>query len=144
MRNGRYELDQVDDESAIYLVVTDHDGNHPNSARLLETPGHISSTHCLRPVRRGAAARPGDPCDYARLSRLRASFLAHAEHSGASGEIVAKQHHMKCGPMCDDLRRKPDEIGHPRGKQSTSWTPDYICNRSRRIWWSGSAKLNMR
>lgn len=34
---GRYEIDQFDDEHAIYLVVTDGDGAHLASARLLPT-----------------------------------------------------------------------------------------------------------
>ncbi|MGQ0590906.1 MAG: acyl-homoserine-lactone synthase [Sphingosinicella sp.] len=34
---GRFELDQFDDEQAIYLVVHDDDGGHLGSARLLET-----------------------------------------------------------------------------------------------------------
>lgn len=33
----RYELDQFDNEFAIYLIVTDHDGRHLASARLLPT-----------------------------------------------------------------------------------------------------------
>jgi acyl-homoserine lactone synthase len=34
---GRYELDQFDDEHAVYLIVTDEQGEHLGSARLLET-----------------------------------------------------------------------------------------------------------
>lgn len=35
--DGRFELDQFDDENAIYLVVTDRAGKHLASARLLPT-----------------------------------------------------------------------------------------------------------
>ncbi|MFN3946409.1 MAG: acyl-homoserine-lactone synthase [Allosphingosinicella sp.] len=34
---GRYEVDQFDDGSAVYLIVTDEDGRHAGSARLLST-----------------------------------------------------------------------------------------------------------
>lgn len=34
---GRYEVDQFDDEHAVYLIVTDPDGGHLGSARLLPT-----------------------------------------------------------------------------------------------------------
>lgn len=34
---GRYEIDQFDDAEAIYLVLTDSDGGHLGSARLLPT-----------------------------------------------------------------------------------------------------------
>ncbi|HEY7810906.1 MAG TPA: acyl-homoserine-lactone synthase [Allosphingosinicella sp.] len=34
---GRYEIDQFDDEHAVYLIVTDEQGEHLGSARLLET-----------------------------------------------------------------------------------------------------------
>jgi len=35
--DGRFELDQFDDERAVYLIVADAAGNHLSSARLLET-----------------------------------------------------------------------------------------------------------
>ncbi|UIJ46349.1 GNAT family N-acetyltransferase [Sphingomonas cannabina] len=35
--DGRYEIDQFDDEHACYLVLTDHRGGHLGSARLLPT-----------------------------------------------------------------------------------------------------------
>lgn len=35
--DGRYEVDQFDDEHAIYLIVTDATGDHLGSARLLPT-----------------------------------------------------------------------------------------------------------
>lgn len=42
---GRFELDQFDDERAVYLVVADAGGAHLGSARLLETTGpHILDT----------------------------------------------------------------------------------------------------
>jgi acyl-homoserine lactone synthase len=34
---GRFEIDQFDDAHAVYLVVTDREGRHLGSARLLET-----------------------------------------------------------------------------------------------------------
>jgi N-acyl-L-homoserine lactone synthetase len=35
--DGRFEIDQFDDDRAIYLVLADHDGGHLGSARLLPT-----------------------------------------------------------------------------------------------------------
>lgn len=34
---GRYEIDQFDDDEAVYIVITDPAGNHCGSARLLRT-----------------------------------------------------------------------------------------------------------
>lgn len=43
--DGRFEVDQFDDEHALYLIVTDADGSHLGSARLLETTRpHILDT----------------------------------------------------------------------------------------------------
>lgn len=77
--DGRFEVDQFDDEHATYLVVTDHAGRHLGSARLLETvrphilgslfpelcasavPAHPSvreiTRFCLDPRQNGAARR---------------------------------------------------------------------------------------
>ena len=35
--DGRFEVDQFDDEHASYLIVADEDGGHAGSARLLQT-----------------------------------------------------------------------------------------------------------
>jgi acyl-homoserine lactone synthase len=35
--DGRYEIDQFDDDFATYVIVTDHEGRHLGSARLLQT-----------------------------------------------------------------------------------------------------------
>lgn len=41
----RYEIDQFDDDEAVYIVVTDAQGNHQGSARLLRTDrSHILDT----------------------------------------------------------------------------------------------------
>ena len=61
---GRYEVDQFDDEDAVYLIVPGEDGRHAGSARLLKTiRPHILDTLfpelCAAPVPRGAAADPG-------------------------------------------------------------------------------------
>ncbi len=55
---GRFELDQFDDEHAIYVVVADSNGMHLGSARLLDTRRpHILGTLypelCAGPVPRG-------------------------------------------------------------------------------------------
>src|SRR5690606_1042991 len=43
--DGRFEIDQFDDEHAVYLIVTDRAGQHRASARLLETTRpHILDT----------------------------------------------------------------------------------------------------
>lgn len=43
--DGRFELDQFDDEHAVYLIVADRDGMHLGSARLLKTTRpHILDT----------------------------------------------------------------------------------------------------
>ena len=42
---GRYEIDQFDDDEAVYIVITDSVGNHCGSARLLRTDRpHILDT----------------------------------------------------------------------------------------------------
>ncbi|HWH21848.1 MAG TPA: acyl-homoserine-lactone synthase [Allosphingosinicella sp.] len=56
---GRYEVDQFDDEDAVYLIVPGEDGRHAGSARLLKTiRPHILDTLfpeiCAAPVPRGA------------------------------------------------------------------------------------------
>lgn len=56
---GRYEIDQFDDEHAAYLIVTDIEGAHLGSARLLksERPHILDSLFpdlCAGPVPRGA------------------------------------------------------------------------------------------
>lgn len=53
--DGRYEIDQFDDEHAVYLIVTDRAGNHLGSARLLPT----SRPHILDSLFPGLCA--GEP-----------------------------------------------------------------------------------
>ena len=58
--DGRYEVDQFDDEHATYLVLTDPDGRHRASARLLPTLrphilGDLYPILCDGAVPRGAA-----------------------------------------------------------------------------------------
>jgi acyl-homoserine lactone synthase len=60
--DDRFELDQFDDEHAVYLVVRDAAGEHLGSARLLETERpHILDTLfaplCAGPVPRGREIR---------------------------------------------------------------------------------------
>ncbi len=55
---GRFELDQFDDEHAVYLIVTDEEAQHLASARLLPTEGaHLLGDHfahlCAGDVPRG-------------------------------------------------------------------------------------------
>lgn len=59
---GRYEVDQFDDEHAAYLIVPAEDGRHAASARLLETSRpHILDTLfpelCEAPLPRGPNVR---------------------------------------------------------------------------------------
>lgn len=43
--DGRFEIDQFDDDSAVYVIVDDAEGNHLGSARLLSTNrNHILKT----------------------------------------------------------------------------------------------------
>ncbi len=56
--HGRFEVDQFDDEHAVYLIVTDEQGRHLGSARLLQTVRpHILDTLfsdlCASPPPRG-------------------------------------------------------------------------------------------
>ncbi len=56
---GRFEVDQFDDEHAVYLVIADNDGEHLGSARLLRTDRpHILDTLfsdlCAAPPPRGS------------------------------------------------------------------------------------------
>jgi N-acyl-L-homoserine lactone synthetase len=55
--DGRFELDEFDDEHANYIIVADHDGNHLGSARLLPTIrphilGDLFPELCAGPVPR--------------------------------------------------------------------------------------------
>ncbi|MBU0555978.1 MAG: autoinducer synthase [Alphaproteobacteria bacterium] len=57
---GRYEVDQFDDDRAIYIVITGDDGDHRASARLLPTThdhilGTIFPNLCKEAPPRGAA-----------------------------------------------------------------------------------------
>ena len=57
--SGRFELDEFDDEHAVYIIVTDESGSHLGSARLLKTTRpHILGTLfpelCDGPVPSGA------------------------------------------------------------------------------------------
>jgi len=59
---GRFELDQFDDQHAVYLIVQGEDGEHLASARLLETerPHILDSLFeslCAGPVPRGPEIR---------------------------------------------------------------------------------------
>lgn len=59
---GRYEIDQFDDTHATYLILTDRDGGHRASARLLETerPHILDSIFpdlCAGPIPRGPEIR---------------------------------------------------------------------------------------
>lgn len=59
---GQYEVDQFDDPHANYLILTDTDGGHLGSARLLETERpHILDTLfpelCDLPLPRGPGVR---------------------------------------------------------------------------------------
>ena len=56
--DGRFELDQFDDEHATYLVIADEDGDHLGSARLLPTTrehilGSLFAQLCASPPPRG-------------------------------------------------------------------------------------------
>lgn len=60
--DGRFELDQFDDEHAVYLIVRDNAGTHLGSARLLQTARpHLLDTLfgdlCAYPPPRGPAVR---------------------------------------------------------------------------------------
>ena len=52
--DGRFEIDQFDDEHATYLIVTDESGNHLGSARLLPT----TRPHILGSLFRSLCAAP--------------------------------------------------------------------------------------
>lgn len=57
--DSRFEIDQFDDENAIYLVVSDQEGSHLASARLLPSTrphilGNLYPELCARSVPRGA------------------------------------------------------------------------------------------
>ncbi len=52
--DGRFEIDQFDDEHATYLIIADGDGDHLGSARLLPTTRRTSSARCFR----SSAPRP--------------------------------------------------------------------------------------
>jgi acyl-homoserine lactone synthase len=90
---GRYEIDQFDDEHAVYLVVRGPDGEHLGSARLLETTRpHILDTLfpnlCAGPVPRGPEVREitrfcldRSLCAVRRLAVRNALVSALADHA---------------------------------------------------------------
>ena len=98
--DGRFEMDQYDDERAVYLVITDDEGAHLGSARLLETiRPHILDT--LFPEL-CAAAPPRDPAileitrfcldralpareRHAIRNRLVCAIVDHALENGVTG-----------------------------------------------------------
>src|SRR5947209_17771833 len=55
---GRFEMDQFDDEHALYVIIVDREGEHLGSARLLETTrphilGELYPDLCIGPVPSG-------------------------------------------------------------------------------------------
>ncbi len=85
---GQYELDQFDDEHAAYLILTDRQGAHLGSARVLETERpHILDTLFFElsegPVPRGPGVREItrfclDPDQHARQRRITRDTLVTA------------------------------------------------------------------
>jgi acyl-homoserine lactone synthase len=95
--DGRYEVDQFDDEHAEYLVVADSEGRHLASTRLLETTrphilGDLFPELCAGDVPRGAKVREItrfclDPAVGALARREARNVLVSAlvEHALANG-----------------------------------------------------------
>lgn len=94
---GRYEIDQFDDDEAVYIVITDDSGEHCGSARLLRTDRpHILDTifpHlcedgpptglAVREITRFCLARRLRARDrLATRNRLISALVQHALHHG--------------------------------------------------------------
>ena len=74
--DGRFELDQFDDEHATYLIIADEDGDHLGSARLLPT----TRPHILGTLFVGlCAAPPPTGADVAEITR----FCLSRRHNAA-------------------------------------------------------------
>jgi len=131
--DGRFEIDQFDDPSAVYILIVDPDGGHLGSARLLETtkphilaslfpqlcegavpsgPDMLEITRfCLDP-RLGASARLNV------RNRLVSALVAHALASGIRtytgvAELAWLQQILAFGWDCQPLG-SPQRVG---GKQ---------------------------
>lgn len=78
--DGRYEVDQFDDEHAVYLIVADQQGEHAGSARLLKS----IRPHILDTLFPGlCAAPPPRASDVLEITR---GSHASAPSSGADSE----------------------------------------------------------
>jgi N-acyl-L-homoserine lactone synthetase len=79
--DGQYEIDEFDTERATYVVLSDPDGNHLGSARLLPTEGpHLLETHFPDLCDEAAPVGP----DAMEISR----FCLSRKHSAAERRLV--------------------------------------------------------
>lgn len=142
---GRYEIDQFDDDDAVYLVITDPSGQHCASARLLQTDRpHILDTIfpelSAHPAPRGPDVR--EITRFCLARRLRASerravrnylisaLVDYALSAGISTYTgVAEQgwfeQIMTFGWDCSALGRSIDGLGAMR-IDITATTPDAL------------------
>ena len=96
---GRYEIDQFDDDEAVYIVITDDSGEHCGSARLLRTDRpHILDTifphlcedgpptgPAVREITRFCLARP--------VARARPPRHPKSPHIRSCSACAASRHH---------------------------------------------------
>ncbi len=67
VRDGQYEMDQFDDESAVYLLATDAQGAHEGSLRLLPTTGPHLLSEVFPDLCEGGVPRGPDIWEITRL-----------------------------------------------------------------------------
>ena len=67
VRDGQYEVDQFDGESAVYLLATDSQGNHEGSLRLLPTTGPHLLSEVFPDLCEGGVPRGPDIWEITRL-----------------------------------------------------------------------------
>jgi N-acyl-L-homoserine lactone synthetase len=93
---GRYEVDQFDDEHAVYLIVADEQGRHAGSARLLKsTRPHILDT-LFPDLCASAPPRGPDIVEITRGSHASAPTLAQAQHRVATLKIKRPTSALLC------------------------------------------------
>ena len=141
--DGRFEIDQFDDEHAVYLVVRGEQGEHVGSARLLETMRpHILDTLfadlCAGPVPRGPTIREitrfcldprlTAPGRLAVRNRLVSALVDHALARGITSytgiaEIGWLQQILAFGWRCRPLGLPAAGRGRTLGALSIAITP---------------------
>ena len=116
--DGRFELDQFDDEHATYIIVADESGDHLGSARLLPTdaPAHprLALSASSAPDRRQRARR----CSRSRASACRAGRCRVARRETRNRLVSALAWHALETRDPHLYRRRRNRAGSSRSSRS--------------------------